>query len=323
MKTAIKIIASIIVTVGLLGFLIWWAGGVEEVKASYRGLNYSALFLAMLIYLVSYMLRAWRYSLILPDKGLSFWVLFRITVIHAMANKFIPFKIGEGAYVYLVRKEGVGTGGHGVASLIAVRLMDLTMMSSFLLIGFILTRINGLEAAIITAAGYSAIVFLVLTQTLFIGGRRLVNRIFPQLPFALDDPSFLKRTTSKIIVAVKEIQHLQNYFHVLLSSFLTWSTLFVCAIFLVRGLNYQFLISDMLVGAAFTTFAGALPVPGIGGFGPTESGWTIGFTLLGYPREAVIYTGIMFNAILSFFVAFMGIIALIVGARKAVGQKSE
>ena len=73
------------------------------------------------------------------------------------------------------------------------------------------------------------------------------------------------------------------------------------------------------VAASFlASVAAFLPVNGLGGFGTTEAGWTLGFSLVGMPRNIALISGVISN-LMSFAVTVCcGLISFIVGGEKNV-----
>jgi uncharacterized protein (TIRG00374 family) len=87
--------------VGILCAAMFLYLAVEEIDAgllqtAFSTINYGFVFLAVIVSLATYWIRAWRWRIILlPVKEVRLSTLFAATVIGFMANNILPLRIGE------------------------------------------------------------------------------------------------------------------------------------------------------------------------------------------------------------------------------------
>lgn len=142
MRSRARTILILAVTAGLLAFFFRNVD-VAEAWAETRRANPAQLALAVLVTLLTYLLRAWRWqSLLAPIGPTRFSTAFRTTVIGFAASAFLPARAGEVIRPYLLaRKEGLKPTAT-FATIILERLLDLAAV--MVLFGvFVLTVPDG------------------------------------------------------------------------------------------------------------------------------------------------------------------------------------
>ena len=98
--------------VGILCAAVFLYLAVKEIdagslQAAFSAINYGFVFLAVVVSLATYWIRAWRWRIILrPMKEVQLSTLFAATVIGFMANNILPLRVGEvGKALVLSTKE--------------------------------------------------------------------------------------------------------------------------------------------------------------------------------------------------------------------------
>ena len=98
--------------VGILCAAVFLYLAVKEIdagslQAAFSAINYGFVFLAVVVSLATYWIRAWRWQIILrPVKEVQLSTLFAATVIGFMANNILPLRVGEvGKALVLSTKE--------------------------------------------------------------------------------------------------------------------------------------------------------------------------------------------------------------------------
>lgn len=113
----------------LLAALIWvvestW--GWTAVIASWQAVPLSSVFIATLLMLASYLLRALRfYDFFHYRCQGQFWRLTRITVLHNFFNNLMPMRSGEAAFPMLMKHHFDCPVRHTAPALLWLRLLDL------------------------------------------------------------------------------------------------------------------------------------------------------------------------------------------------------
>jgi uncharacterized protein (TIRG00374 family) len=115
--------------IGLTALLLWWAfKDIDLGQAWQRTLEakWGWIVAAIVVTIQTYVLRAWRWRILLAPIGrASFRAAFRTTVIGFAANLLLPARAGEVLRPYLLsRTEPIGAAT-GFATVIVERLLDL------------------------------------------------------------------------------------------------------------------------------------------------------------------------------------------------------
>jgi len=112
-------------------------------------------------------------------------------------------------------------------------------------------------------------------------------------------------------------------FYLNLLSLLLWFLTFLTFFILMRGLQIPVSLIQTLLGATASVVASFLPIGGIGSFGTVETGWALGFKLVGLESSLAITSGISVSLLTFSFATVLGILGgvnLWVISRKRKGE---
>jgi uncharacterized protein (TIRG00374 family) len=146
----------------------------------------SDLLLAWLCLLASYIVRAWRWRIIMYSiKPASFWTMWRVFVVGFMANNILPVRMGEIVRAYVLGQI-IEVNAASVLGTIAVeRVLDVIMVLMLLAVGVafgMLAGIGGsvwLGAAMVGVLIAGVLVLAVWGEQLADWGERIVGRVSP------------------------------------------------------------------------------------------------------------------------------------------------
>ena len=126
MKRALITILKVVVSLGLLAYLVQRAGLVEMI-AVFRSAKPAGLMLALLVYLATVILISWRWRILLVSQNLniSFGRLVRLYFIGFFFNNFLPTSIGGDIYRVLGAGRHSGRRATVAASVLVERLMGM------------------------------------------------------------------------------------------------------------------------------------------------------------------------------------------------------
>lgn len=107
------------------------------------------LLLAWLCLLVSYVVRAWRWRLVLyAIKPVPLWTMWRVFVVGFMSNNILPVRMGEVVRAYLLGRM-IGVNSAAVLGTIAVeRVWDVIMVLLLLVVGVAFGMLGGMGSSI-------------------------------------------------------------------------------------------------------------------------------------------------------------------------------
>lgn len=117
-----------------------------KVATALRGADYRYLPLVVFIYLTSFLLRSWRWEVLLrPVKpGIGFGHLFSTIIIGWTANNLLPARVGELVRAYLIGKRESISKSASLATIVVERILDSFTLLVFLFASMLLLT-NPLE----------------------------------------------------------------------------------------------------------------------------------------------------------------------------------
>ena len=136
---------GILLSVALLAVVLYRAD-LSKVAAALRGADYRYLPLVVFIYLTSFLLRSWRWEVLLrPVKsGIGFGHLFSTIIIGWTTNNLLPARVGELVRAYLIGKRESISKSASLATIVVERILDGFILLVFLFASMLLLT-NPLE----------------------------------------------------------------------------------------------------------------------------------------------------------------------------------
>lgn len=274
MKGRLQLIVILVVTVGCLVFVLW---GIEfgTVREALGSLRWSLIPILIVLLIGQFLLRVWRFQLLLGPERPTFWRQVVVSAIGFMAINVVPLRMGELARPWLLTRDDIWIG-HSLGAVVIERVLDLIMLLVLLfVVAFALALPSNaivVEGIDILAASRKAIGTLVLIAVvglavLGLGGSRagaLIARVRWLGPRVLRfGQAFLGAASSLVLRPTLGLT-------VLLLSAIIW----IAAIAQVYVLLWAFpeVPNTITVATAVMTLtlAGVLTIPTPGFFGPFE-----------------------------------------------------
>jgi uncharacterized protein (TIRG00374 family) len=318
-KTLLRMALSVAAGVALLALLMLW-GGVEptEIWHTLLSLPPWIFFLCLAIHTVVYVLRALRLLSLVPENQRpTFPAMLAVVAAHNLASYVLPAKSGEATLVIYLKGLCRVSGSAGLATLIVSRLYDFTVMCAMMSVataGMVATehwnapRWLGLAGAAVLATG--SVVFLVLG----LRGEKLMGPLRLSLrALRLDRTTAgrkLYELSQRASDALRVARGSASIAGLLASSALIWLGVFVFYALLARGfgLPQRIGLPEATFGSGLAVMSNILPVNAFAGFGTQESGWVLGFGILGIEREQAFATGLSVHLVQLFNVCMMGLL---------------
>lgn len=307
-----------------LGIVALLVGQIERLDFSSVFQNFSIfqIAIAFCFYGMSTWLRSLRWKGMLQARSVKTSSLFYVTAIHNLLNHLLPARTGEVSYVLLLQKTQSIPASRGTATLLLARVIDLAAMASFFMISILFfwdrMRVSSLKLFLITLLG------LPLLLIVFIGifsrrGTRRVHDIF--LKLGLMRWKLLSWISGFLVRLSEDLHQIKNsggILHYGVLTFLIWGAKFFAFYVICQNLHFFQTISfgETVLGTTFSELASTLPFYGFAGIGTIEGGWTLGFWLLGFPKEKVILNAFAFHFYLLSFAVILGVSSLLLLKRK-------
>jgi hypothetical protein len=254
----------------------------------------------------------------------------------AFLNNVLPLRSGELSFVVLARARHDVSGAEAAAGLAVARLFDLIAVAAL----FVPLALLALPSLPPTAGwpvpGFStawlvgAAALVVLAGALFalalagLGGRAVGLAGWALARIGLAERRWARRALSfgeRAALALAGLRRRHTYGRVFLASLALWLLMYLWTYSFTRAVGVEAAPGLFVVGASFGVFAKSLPVPDLGGTGLAVTAWALGFTLLGWPKEVAISSGLAVATLGLAVSAAFGLPALAWLRRRAPGPQ--
>ncbi len=284
-----------------------------------RGVSPVALALGLVLHMFTYLLRSFRFRLLIHSARPSTGSLFRIVTVHNLMNHILPFRAGELSFVYLARSLHRVPVAEGFGTLVICRIMDLMAFALFYPVAIILLYLRGFAFpsyvwivlwAVVPLFFVLAAVLVVLAlrgQALVRFARRLVGT------GTASGRPLAGRVLDKLEEAASSFEHLGTrkvYVGAFLLSLAILGVIYLVVYILLAGMGYPMQMLLVIFCSTLASLGLLLPLYSFGGFGTLEAGWTVGCVMAGFSKEMGMASGLSFHIIVLGYVSLMGLYGL-------------
>ena len=332
LKLAVRVFLSVAAAAVLLWVLARW-GEVRpgDVAAALRRLSLSTWAAAFATHLGIYAARTQRYRVLIPEaERPGFGPTFAVGAAHNLAAYVLPARSGEASLVlYLKGLCGV-SGRAALASLLVSRALDLaTLAGSLGAITLVLSL--GERWAVPREVGLSAGAGLFALTACFlvasVRGEWLVNaagRVLGALGLGRTQlGARLLVRGEQLSDALRDARGTGGLGRAALLSLLVWLGVFGFYAQLAQGFGLPERIGfvEAAFGSSLAVMTNVLPINAMAGFGTQETGWVLGFGLLGVDRELAFSTGVGVHLVQLAHVVALGALGHV--AMGLIGRRSD
>ena len=293
-------LVSVLVTVGLLFFLIRTLGGVDFGELL-RRISASNLLAALFAYLALNVFRAIRFYILLDKGDTPLRILLPITFYHNGLVRVLPFKLGELSYIVLLRSRLNYSMEEGVSSLFGARILELLIIVLVFASGILFSggQFAQRDSLMLTIA----VIFIISAVGLYFAGEliRFLLGIFQRIlaVFIQRKIRWIAVIQSKLLELAGEfdrIRHPRLFVSALFVSCFTYTSSFMTNYILLRAVGVDVELPIMVAMISFGMFGAALPFPSVGGFGVVEGVWVLALTqFAAYPGPEAIAIGFILH----------------------------
>jgi hypothetical protein len=284
-----------------------------------RGVSPAALALGLLLHMFTYLLRCFRFRLLIHSARPSLGSLFEIVTVHNLMNHVLPFRTGELSYFYLIRSLHGVPVAEGLSTLAICRMMDLMAFALFYPIAIVLLYLQGFAFPdyiwiVLWAVVPLFFVLAGLLAVLAVRGQALVRflrRLAGGGPVA-GSPLVL-RILDKLEETARSFGHLGTpgvYLGAFLLSLAILAVIYFVVHILLAAMGYPMSILLVVFCSTLASLGQLLPLYSFGGFGTLEAGWTVGCVMAGFSKEMGMASGLSFHIIVLGYVTVMGMYGL-------------
>jgi uncharacterized protein (TIRG00374 family) len=312
-KIPVKILA-VLITVVLLA-LLFTQINLKDVITTLKNINPVYLIAGFILYTCSYILRAWRFYVLL-NAEVGIHDLFNIECVHNAINNLLPARTGELSYIYLLKKNNNKTTGDGIATLVVSRIFDFIALIILFFIATVLVKdIPTNIMAVLWIISVFTLFLLIILVLLLTTGKKfvIIAQKTAERMHIENNPgvNYLIRKGFETVESLDKIQMKKSMPALMVSSLLIWGFSYFVVYLLMIGMNFQISILLVILGGTFIVLTSILPIQGIAGFGTTETVWTLVFVPLGLSIDQAIISGFCFHIIMILYFSILGIYGVI------------
>ena len=297
---------SILVVVGLLS-----TADLRSMIASLASVRPSHYAFAFLVYLLSYLCRALRLSVLFGRQSPLVSVI--VFAGHNFVNQFLPFRAGEVSLLVLLKSASGIRYSASLPALILLRILDLlTLLLTFVVV-FALSNLT-IDLAVVVLCGILVPVCIValwrrgeVSSGLF----RIAARLVPKRYHARLETV---RCSSEEVLSIESVK-----IGMLLALSLAERLChYLLAVVLVMGMAYPIPPLQVVAANAMASIALLVPVNSFGNFGTYELGWAGALSLFGNPIGISVASGFNFHLLVITYTISLGLLS-VVGMVKVCG----
>jgi uncharacterized protein (TIRG00374 family) len=227
----------------------------DEVGKAFGQANYLYLIPAISITFLAYLVRAWRWQIILkPTKEVSYGTSYSVMMIGFMANNLLPARIGEFVRAYTLGAQEKISKSLSLATIVLERVCDGLTLVAFMglaLVAFPSPKQTGWTEFIeifSTAVFLGAILFLAFLIIREKLGLRLISFLMRPLPARLEKKAH--NILTSFVLGLHVLKNGRSIIAIVLTSGLVWSMEGCSYYLMLRAFNLDRLMSPMqLIGA--------------------------------------------------------------------------
>lgn len=194
--------------------------GITRLLDAVRGVHPGLLLLALGFSVLTLLLQAWKWNLLLKAQNifLPFLLVLKIQMVSLYYGAITPGKIGSFIKIFYVQKRAKKPLGVATSSVVLERFLDLFMVSAFALVGafFVFSYVTSSFLELV-------FLFLVLIAGLLIVTNRRLTRLLLEKVFLFLVPRRLKEQSRLSFEQFSEsLLNLRQLFLPLVVTLLTW-----------------------------------------------------------------------------------------------------
>lgn len=279
----------------------------------------------LVLYVTVNLVRALRSRVLLPGRAPGLGMLLPVSLGVSLLGNTLPIRAGEVSFVVLARTHAGVPAADAAAAVTVARLLDLVAVAVWF-VPLALWRLPYLPPTtdwpvhgtptIAWMGGAAAVVLggALTVLTLVSLGRHGTRAVAMVLARTGADRWRPARRALRLAEDTVDALGALRRPGVLLPAFgltlVAWLGTFTWLYAFARALGGRAGFAPFVVGATFASLSKAIPTPTLGGHGVSEAGWTLGMSLVGWPPDLAIATGLGVSVLNLVAAAALGLPAL-------------
>lgn len=315
MAKNIRLIAGLIITAVCFIYIFWNFNWPEFFKAL-RQADYYYIFSALLVYLITFFLRSYRWRrLVSEGRKIHIKTFISLNFIGYMFNIIFPARAGDLFRAYWISVRANFSKGMGIASIVSERIFDI--LTIFIILEYLIftykgSSNNGLPLWVVqTGKMLGALLlaaFICLIITLFFN-KKIVSFVvkIPRLSNKFKEK--INFFSSSFFEGLRLIFKKNSFFFALTYTILIWilegSSAFL--VFKSIGIDLSFYVAIFAVIIA--NIAGLVPASP-GQLGIYEAAMVLALSLFGIPKEPALSSALIIHIVTYIVIFLFGLIFL-------------
>lgn len=274
-------------------YLLWRSVDVGESLRTFSGVHTGDACIAAGLYIVQYFFLAVRWRLL--NRGrVGIGSCYAITAVHNMTNNVLPFRTGELAYPYLLKRHfNIGLGD-STATLFYARIFDLLAMMLFFIgsLAFV-----GRDVLHTVAASKDEILqftlLVVLVGGVLLGMYMLLDRWANNRDGEKHEGlrGKIRGAFRSLTEGLQRVEIVSISVKMFISSMAIFLARYAFFMYALRAFNIDLVFGEAVAASTLAILGAIFPLQGVGGYGTIETGWVLGLVLIGVDSSTALMAG--------------------------------
>ena len=261
-------------------------------------------------YLISFYLRAKRFSILLAFEG-GLKSIFPIVLVHYTALNIIPARLGELSYVYLLKKFHQIPPGSSVSTLLSARVFDQIAISTLFLLSLGIVDMRTPWLRTVSWIVGSSLLISVVCLLLVLAYKHLCLRLLKKLIFRLkwENSPIIQRIMTlleEILTGFDEIKSRRKTVLVFSLSLLIWLSILSVNYFVWKAFQIPLSYFEVVLSSTFLILLTVIPFQVFSGLGIRSITWTVVAGAMGVGKNAAIVSALGSRIISTLFLFILG-----------------
>ncbi|OGP57953.1 MAG: hypothetical protein A2V65_10985 [Deltaproteobacteria bacterium RBG_13_49_15] len=324
LKTVIYFMGSILMTI-IVSSLLFRIVSFDEVTSLIRNIALAPTVCFIILSLTHTMIQTWRYSILLASCRISLPIstLFLVTTVRNLFSDLLPARVGSLSYVLILTGRLEVRIDKALSGFILAFVFDMLAIFPLLLLSLFVSNKTFLTEWFI-------IIFLIVSGIALCATLRYLSKLFRLFGRAFRFFSPLTKTADRFDDTARQVDDIKKsgvYVQVFLLSIAgriyKYGKLFFLLLALLSSQGYTWReigLARFFLSASSAEFAASLPISGIAAFGAYEGAWAMIFSVLGFPKQLAVSTGISHHLITQVYGYSLGVMALLLLMIPGIGK---